>query len=371
MANIFVATTGNDSTGDGSSGNPYLTVGKAFSVMAAGDVIRVKVGTYTITSALALPLSGTGTAGPCTLTSDDPANQATITCATNSVNLISLAGKSFWQFLDFKLTHTAGTRGAGLIALTNAPQQMYFRGLTVDGCSNGFQMGNLTVEFQSADCTIAECEVKNCTNDGIQIVGTDSAVERCYVHGNARDGVRMGDLGVIASLAVRGSIITANGGVGVNVASNRTCSLSVERNTISGNTGDGIASAVTTANTFGLALANNIIDSNGGWGVNLQNSTGVITAVNRNNAYRNNTSGARSNLSAGTGDVTLTADPFTNKAGGDYSLNSVAGGGAACRAAGFPGAFPGGTTTGYLDVGAVQHQDAGGGGSTGGFVIGG
>lgn len=155
------------------------------------------------------------------------------------------------------------------------------------------------------------------------------------------------------------------------MASNRTCSLSVERNTISGNTGDGIASAVTTANTFGLALANNIIDSNGGWGVNLQNSTGVITAVNRNNAYRNNTSGARSNLSAGTGDVTLTADPFTNKAGGDYSLNSVAGGGAACRAAGFPGAFPGGTTTGYLDVGAVQHQDAGGGGSTGGFVIGG
>ena len=29
MADIYVATTGNDSTGDGSSGNPYATPGKA------------------------------------------------------------------------------------------------------------------------------------------------------------------------------------------------------------------------------------------------------------------------------------------------------------------------------------------------------
>ena len=35
------------------------------------------------------------------------------------------------------------------------------------------------------------------------------------------------------------------------------------------------------------------------------------------------------------GEVTLTADPFTNAVSGDYSLNGVAGGGALCRGAGF------------------------------------
>lgn len=49
-SNIYVATTGNDTTGTGSSGAPYLTIGKAISVMAAGDQVIVKNGTYTGTS---------------------------------------------------------------------------------------------------------------------------------------------------------------------------------------------------------------------------------------------------------------------------------------------------------------------------------
>jgi hypothetical protein len=76
-----------------------------------------------------------------------------------------------------------------------------------------------------------------------------------------------------------------------------------------------------------------------------------------------------------TGTVSLSADPCTNAAGGDFSLNNTASAGVACRAAGIPGAFPGGNTTGYLDIGAVQHQDAGGGvfapiNMNGGFING-
>jgi hypothetical protein len=44
---IWVATTGNDTTGNGSSGSPYLTIGKAISVMSAGSHVIVKDGTYT------------------------------------------------------------------------------------------------------------------------------------------------------------------------------------------------------------------------------------------------------------------------------------------------------------------------------------
>lgn len=42
-----VATTGNDGTGDGSSGNPYLTFAKAASTCSAGDTVRVHQGVYT------------------------------------------------------------------------------------------------------------------------------------------------------------------------------------------------------------------------------------------------------------------------------------------------------------------------------------
>jgi len=50
--------------------------------------------------------------------------------------------------------------------------------------------------------------------------------------------------------------------------------------------------------------------------------------------------------------IALTADPFTNAAGGDFTLNNTSGGGALCRAAG----------AGGLDLGASQTAAAGGGG---------
>lgn len=46
MATIFVSKTGNDSTGTGSQGNPYLTIGKANTVATTSDMIRIRGGTY-------------------------------------------------------------------------------------------------------------------------------------------------------------------------------------------------------------------------------------------------------------------------------------------------------------------------------------
>jgi hypothetical protein len=58
---------------------------------------------------------------------------------------------------------------------------------------------------------------------------------------------------------------------------------------------------------------------------------------------------------------------FTNAAAGDFSLNSIAGRGALLRAAGYPGLYPAGTTTGYADIGAAQHADPAAGGGTKAF----
>jgi len=65
--------------------------------------------------------------------------------------------------------------------------------------------------------------------------------------------------------------------------------------------------------------------------------------------------------------LTLTGDPFTNAAAGDFSLNSTAGAGLSCKAAGLQGTFPRGTSRGYIDIGAVQSQ-YGTGGPGGGNV---
>jgi len=45
-ADIFVATNGNDTTGNGSISNPYATLTKATTVAVAGDTIQVRAGAY-------------------------------------------------------------------------------------------------------------------------------------------------------------------------------------------------------------------------------------------------------------------------------------------------------------------------------------
>lgn len=116
-------------------------------------------------------------------------------------------------------------------------------------------------------------------------------------------------------------------------------------------------------------LINNILVNNAGYGISLS-STSVTVPYQDGNAFYNNTSGNKQNVtiraSQGSAnppylpvnDVTLTGDPFTNAAGGDFSLNNTAGAGASLRNSGLPRKW-GTTTTGYPDFGAVQHNDPG------------
>ena len=51
MATYYIATTGNDTTGNGSSGNPWATLSKAYSSSTGGDTIECAAGTYTFATA--------------------------------------------------------------------------------------------------------------------------------------------------------------------------------------------------------------------------------------------------------------------------------------------------------------------------------
>jgi hypothetical protein len=132
------------------------------------------------------------------------------------------------------------------------------------------------------------------------------------------------------------------------------------------NFADGTYNAITQ-------LTNSVAYGNGGYGVKGQSRPALLNVDA--NAYGSNTSGNITGYAAGPADVALTADPYT---GADatsvlnadsvddvfalFRPNATAGGGASLRGAGYPS---------YEDVGAAQHQDAGGGAAPVGLLTGG
>jgi hypothetical protein len=143
----------------------------------------------------------------------------------------------------------------------------------------------------------------------------------------------------------------------------------------------------------GGTLLNSVAAYNGRYGVNITSSRGIATLVANTIAYGNATGFATDQVQDGAyvfnsasggntssnynsaqlihlmNHVALTSDPFTNagssaNGAADFSLNTAAGGGAALRTAGFSGYSPSGNSRGYGDIGAIQHADSAGGGST-------
>jgi hypothetical protein len=108
------------------------------------------------------------------------------------------------------------------------------------------------------------------------------------------------------------------------------------------------------ANSYPNECISCIAYGNSGYG--FDGTRGLIACAAGSNTSGNTSTGATHNFQIPTL-IALTADPFVNAASRDFSLNNTAGGGALCRAAGMLGAFFGGTTTGYRDIGAVQHAD--------------
>lgn len=75
--------------------------------------------------------------------------------------------------------------------------------------------------------------------------------------------------------------------------------------------------------------------------------TSITTTTNTNDTLR---------LDTAQGTSTVTDKVYTITVGHNFGV------GTSMKAMGFPGVFPGGLTTGYLDIGAVQRQESGGGG---------
>lgn len=115
----YVATTGNDTTGDGSTGNPYLTIGKALA--QSPDIVYVKAGSYDI-------LGST----PASVTAKNYA----IEVRPDTGASVTLARSGTWK--EYKAKHLAyigvsitWSSGNGWLDGTDSTRSLYF-----DNCSS-------------------------------------------------------------------------------------------------------------------------------------------------------------------------------------------------------------------------------------------
>ncbi len=125
--------------------------------------------------------------------------------------------------------------------------------------------------------------------------------------------------------------------------------------TFDGNTGASTDGITMTTPVGSNVVLNTICSNNGRDGARATDGDSIYADYND---FYGNGGVARTNFPTGANDQAV--DPqFTDRAGGDFSI------GANLKALGWPGLFPAGLSTGYLDIGAVQRQEPAGGGGGG------
>lgn len=323
----------------GSTGGTYKMGGARLTIASAvGDSISqheiwVKSGTYTITSQIdvsnrILAIYGYGTSH------GDLGTKPLITTSTNSIAMINGPGFTYRLALsNLSFSTTAGTPGTGF---KSAQGQLVASDCIFDGFARGIDANTISLEFLRC----IRVEVKNCTAYGVVTAasGSSTILCDCFIHDNNVGVYSANNTSDCTAVFIRNRIVD-NTTVGLNQVVGQAPVVLIG-NTIANNGTDGVAAG--GINQLYWIVYNNIFYGNGGYAINFTWGSGTTTGEfqplrNGPNAYGTNVSGDFRTIGAGVNDVTLLANPFTNSGAGDYTLNNIAGGGNACRAAGLQG----------------------------------
>jgi hypothetical protein len=315
---------------------------------------------YTLTSTINIGAAGDTTNGRITFYSSS-STRPTITSSTNSIPLFTCTGNGGWEFKHLKLTHTAATRGRAFVEGASLGFSfMRIFDCIVDGCLNFMGAGSRGHSL----INIHGCYVTNCTSTGLVLQSVSSIdIFGCIFSNNA--GGVWSSAGLNSNFIAINTVFYNNSGNALEdnaAGSVRTDDMVVVNCLFHSNDASGIEQENLSTSTLTTMVINCIFWNNGGWGQKYLEGLGAMDYYRRNhsnNAYGQNTSGSIDGIAVGINDIVLTADPCVDAANGNFALNNTIGGGASCRAAGFPGIFAGNLTTGYIDIGAAQHEDAG------------
>lgn len=328
-----------------------------------GHIIYVKSGsTYTSAASITQATAGDTTNGPISLigyqtTHGDDGNPCVLNSNTNSIDIVTLS-KNQWSFQNFQMTSGAGTKGNGFF-LSAHSFGITFRKFKLSSLAAGIKGANIGAEFSLQSSIAVDGEVTGNTT-GLEACGLSSC--GVWIHDNTSQGYIGGSRDDATQHTFDRCVLSKNS-ENIRFASTLSGSLSVSNSVIADATGNGVTITSGASQLYTISIINSIIYGNGsssGFGLNFD--AGHKNFTIKTCAFGNNGSGnATGAATTGISPVTLTADPFTARGtNGDYSLNNNAGGGAACRAAGWPGTLGSMATPGYPDVGALQSQNTGG-----------
>jgi parallel beta-helix repeat protein len=204
---------------------------------------------------------------------------------------------------------------------------------------------------------------------GFQL-GAASSLVGCHAHGTL-DGVEL----AAASITITECLIDNNGRNGIRSSNMANCVIT--KNTIVGNTGAGIENSTLTS-FFPVYIKDNIIADNGGAGIKVASASGIpYGSMFDGNTFFGNVGGNVVNTVNGgltslpytfVYDQLATIDPVVSHAAGGNFAPAVTTPGPIGKT--WLSQWPGNTaTTNYADMGAVQHQDTGGGIAPRPFIV--
>ncbi|AMV24190.1 hypothetical protein VT84_07320 [Gemmata sp. SH-PL17] len=346
-------TSGAGTGGTGGLGGAFASPGKAGSVHVAGNNFYIRSGTYTVTSA------SNNVAGGCLSVAVQAANAN----AARIVGFGTVPG-------DYGAKPVVLASGISSFTLVTVGTGNRIENVTADGAGLTQSRG-----IQATNGSAYKCKGQNCKNTAIfggectlcEATGCSVAAALlpsqglfCYSHDNTFTGMGVG----ASSGLIVGCVSVNNTGASSHGFDFQFGTGHVTGCTFANNGGDGVRFNGAVGNAGG-GLLDSVIYGNAGWGVNAgaaydhYHVTGCYLGSNTAGPINNNIS-----LPNQRQNVTLSADPFVDASARDYSLNNTPGGGALVRASSVMNAFAGGTTSGFKDGGAVQHQDTGGGGAS-------
>lgn len=336
-------------------------------IMVSYNIVWIKTGTYDFSTGVTVATAtypykiegynstrGDGTAASVTLRAT-----AAITMITGSNGGTAQSDMHVYRNLTLDGNSDTGTNATTIGSTGTGTLTAFINVIIKNWSGNGINGGSSTYPNVYGH----NLEIYGCNKgiSGASACTLNVMLYGCSIHDNTSHGVeQISGQG----LTVVGCLFYDNGGSGLVY----TGRLSLIQNcTAYNNTSHGFHNS---ASGWNLSWIRNCVSyGNGAKGFS---KTGSTNEWMFNCAAAGNTTGQIDHSTAyqiNCITTDLTGNPFTNAPSGDFSLNNTAGQGAILRAAGFPGVFPDGTTTGYLDIGAAQHQDSGGGSSVKGMRI--
>lgn len=185
---IYVAKTGNDSTGDGSAEAPYLTIGKANTVAASdATIVEIKVLTGTYTEIVSVPRDGlTYRAVGAVIVDGAGANKGFYTAGYSNVTIIGFTvTNGAWMF---------DIRAGSNVRVFNCTASDCLRGFHLAGASRALiencivfdstdSSGGYYLSANSTDCIIRLCEAYNCAGRAFYaLTAPRNYFIDCYAH---------------------------------------------------------------------------------------------------------------------------------------------------------------------------------------------